>query len=282
MGQPVRTLDSPTRRRLVALLDAPVRVLDVGCRGGVADVWTAYGEHVHVVGFDPDARECARLAAGSPPWIRFVPQAASATPGPRALHVTVDPACSSLYPPGPVVDTHPALAVARPKRTTMIECTTIDAWCEAEQITFDAVKIDVQGAALDVLCGASRQLAAVIALEVEVEFTPIYRGQPLFADVDSHLRARGFDLWRLRHLVHYSEPDPPEVEVFDAQFFDDAGVPIPARGGRLFWGIATYVRRDVLLAPERRSRAQHARSAVVFEGLGLPDLAVRSARRALT
>jgi hypothetical protein len=35
-------------------------------------------------------------------------------------------------------------------------------------------------------------------VEVEVEFTPIYRGQPLFADVDRFLRGLGFLLFDLR------------------------------------------------------------------------------------
>ena len=56
----------------------------------------------------------------------------------------------------------------------------------------DYLKIDVQGAELDVLKGATRVLKDVLVVQTEVEFVPIYRGQPLFSDIDRFLRAQGF------------------------------------------------------------------------------------------
>ena len=40
--------------------------------------------------------------------------------------------------------------------------------------------------------------ASVVGVEVEAEFTPIYTGQPLFAEVDAFLRGLGFQLFDLR------------------------------------------------------------------------------------
>jgi hypothetical protein len=42
------------------------------------------------------------------------------------------------------------------------------------------------------LKGAQRLLEQVMIVHTEVEFVPLYEGQPLFADVDSELRRQGF------------------------------------------------------------------------------------------
>jgi len=56
----------------------------------------------------------------------------------------------------------------------------------------DFIKLDVQGYELAVLQGAEDALRGAVAVHTEVEFVEMYKGQPLFADVDAHLRARGF------------------------------------------------------------------------------------------
>ncbi|MHA1538950.1 MAG: FkbM family methyltransferase [Alphaproteobacteria bacterium] len=58
----------------------------------------------------------------------------------------------------------------------------------------DFMKLDVQGAELDVLRGASSLLDQTVCVHAEVEFVPLYKNQPLFADVDSFLRSEGFVL----------------------------------------------------------------------------------------
>jgi len=55
------------------------------------------------------------------------------------------------------------------------------------------LKLDIQGAELEVLQSGPRLLAeSVMALRVETEFLPIYKGQPLQKDIDGCLRAHGF------------------------------------------------------------------------------------------
>jgi FkbM family methyltransferase len=56
------------------------------------------------------------------------------------------------------------------------------------------LKIDVQGYELEVLRGAERLLAEVDFALIEASFAEFYRNQPLFDDIVSHLRARGFGL----------------------------------------------------------------------------------------
>jgi Methyltransferase FkbM domain len=68
----------------------------------------------------------------------------------------------------------------------------------------DFIKLDTQGSELEILQGGVRALAGVRCVEVEVEFNPIYRGQPLFYEVDAFMRGQGFVLWKLTNLVHYA------------------------------------------------------------------------------
>lgn len=47
------------------------------------------------------------------------------------------------------------------------------------------------------LAGAQRCLESVLVVHTEVEFVPIYAGQPLFGDIDARLRSLGFGFHRL-------------------------------------------------------------------------------------
>ena len=60
------------------------------------------------------------------------------------------------------------------------------------------MELDTQGSELEILRGADVLLRdSVLALQVEVEFAPMYTDQPLFGEIDSHLRGYGFSLFDL-------------------------------------------------------------------------------------
>jgi hypothetical protein len=67
-----------------------------------------------------------------------------------------------------------------------------------EELVADFLKVDVEGAALEVLVGAEETLRETLALEVEAELNPVFSGEALFPAVDSHLRERGWVLQGLR------------------------------------------------------------------------------------
>jgi FkbM family methyltransferase len=56
----------------------------------------------------------------------------------------------------------------------------------------DYLKMDAQGGELAILQGAHNVLKDTMIVHTEVEFVPLYKEQPLFADVDSELRQQGF------------------------------------------------------------------------------------------
>lgn len=219
-------------------------VLDVGARWGAEGAWYALGPLGTLVGFEPDPEEHARLAASAREGERFVAAALGAVDGPATLHVTREPGCSSLLPPSAdAIRRYPLLEVMTPVKDVPVTLTRLDTWAASAGVTDVAfVKLDTQGTELDILRGAGALLDRALALEIEVEFFPLYEGQPLFGDVDVYLRSRGLALWRLSHLVHYGERGARPLARTDVAVFDGVSSSFPAGSGRLAWGHAFYVR----------------------------------------
>ena len=78
-------------------------------------------------------------------------------------------------------------------KTVRVKTTTIDAM----GIKPDVLSIDTQGAELRILRGAAETLRNVLCVVAEVEFAPIYEGQPLFDEQMAFLRPYGFRLMEL-------------------------------------------------------------------------------------
>jgi FkbM family methyltransferase len=253
-------------------LDRPFVFADAGARCGVDDKWRAISPPVQIVAFDADENECRRLAQAETGLVRYEPVALGAKPGPATLYVTEQAGRTSLYPPdNTTVRAHPLLVGTDVVATPTVQLQTLDAWCKREHIDIDTLKVDVQGAELDVLRGSERQLRYIVMIETEVELNPLYLGQPLFADVDRFLRSAGFVLWRLGHLVHFGRDGlDSTTPIVDVQSFDSRGVPVAAQGGQIFWAHAYYLAGDVL---RYRVTERALRAAIAAEVLGFRDLA---------
>jgi FkbM family methyltransferase len=196
----------------------PFRLTVVDCGARSADLeekWSALDERVFIHGFDADEAECERLNRQSVN-ARFYPLCLSSTVGDADFHVTRAAHSSSLYPPAKTVtrwksglDGKTAFRTAEyfdVVDVRRVRTTTLSAWADAHGISdIDFIKLDVQGAELDVLRGAGPLLGQAVGMEVEVEFVPLYEGQPLFADVDGFARQQGFCFYDFlfTHTGHY-------------------------------------------------------------------------------
>jgi FkbM family methyltransferase len=78
------------------------------------------------------------------------------------------------------------------------------------------LKIDVQGAELEVLQGAERVLRQVQALEVELSFAPLYEGQALMPELVTRLHEAGFNLVAVEPV--FSDPESGELLQSDGLF----------------------------------------------------------------
>ena len=182
----------------------PLVLVDVGARGGLKRNWSAAERHLRLLGFEPDQREFSRLvesARGQEKTKAYFHIALHNRRGPISLHVAQDRGLSSIFEPNRAfLDTFP-----EPERFNITDVQQVDAdyldnQLRAHNISdIDFIKADTQGSELFVLKGAREALAgSAVGVEVEVEFTPIYKDQPLFAEVDTYMRSLGYFLFDLR------------------------------------------------------------------------------------
>jgi FkbM family methyltransferase len=81
----------------------------------------------------------------------------------------------------------------------------------------DLFKLDLQGYELEAFKGARSVLQRTKIISTEVEFVPLYDGQPLFGDIDVFLRAEGFRLLNIYEL--YTQPNG-QLTVGDATYLN--------------------------------------------------------------
>ncbi len=111
----------------------------------------------------------------------------------RPFYMTQHPVCASLYKPNDgFIGRYNNMEIASLKSTSTIRTVSLDYFSSKNNLgPVDFIKIDVQGAELDVFEGGVSTLNNVIAIVCEVEFVPQYENQPLFGDVCGFLAGQG-------------------------------------------------------------------------------------------
>lgn len=258
----------------------PLVIVDVGCRWGFADKFIVENDDVEmkIYGFDPDAEECKRLENiySEQKNITLVPVGLAEELEEKVLYLTKEPACSSLYKPNTrLTQKYPALDCAKEVEQITVNVSTLDIWAKEEKLNYiDYIKIDTQGAELSILKGGENILSTMRFLEIEVEFNPIYDGQPVFSDVDHYLRKHGFVLWRFSNLVHYSQNEESNIILgTDTINYDQHRLEHELRGGQLYWADAFYIKKDIVDTKyDKDSQSEIVRDAKIAKMLGFLDL----------
>lgn len=189
------------------LLDQPVptvKICDVGAMthglGSEPHHRLIDNQAAVLIGFEPDEEERlkAEEAYGAPHKIlpNFVGRGGQATFY-RCGHAMT----SSLYPPNSALLSHfQKLAnFTQVTDVSVVETVRLDDIGAVSDT--DYLKIDVQGAELDVLAGAPQLISQACVIESEVCFVELYEGQALFADIDACLRQAGFQFHRFTDLA---------------------------------------------------------------------------------
>lgn len=101
------------------------------------------------------------------------------------FHVTSNGQSSSLLPLSLHKQRYPDISVTA---THVVETTTIDAL----DVNVDFLNLDIQGAELEALKGATRTLEGVRWIYTEVSTEQLYEDQPLHDQLTEWLAARGF------------------------------------------------------------------------------------------
>ena len=144
-----------------------------------------------IMGFEPNAQECERLNREYGEPHRFFPHFIG-DGQPATFHETNWTLTGSLFEPNtPLLEKFQNLAeLTTPVATHPVSTTRVDDISEIEDVDF--IKIDIQGGELAVFQNAPRLLSGTLLIQTEVEFVELYKGQPMFADVDTFLRGNGF------------------------------------------------------------------------------------------
>jgi FkbM family methyltransferase len=156
-----------------------------------------------VHGFEAEPGNLARAKALLERYgkrVELVPAAVSDVRGTATLNVNSDDGTHSLLEIG-ALEHWRGHAVT--KQRIQVDCVALDGYCEESGISsIDILKIDIQGAELKALLGARRLLEArrIRLIAAEVEFQPLYKGQPLYEDVALWLRSVGYGLVGLYDL----------------------------------------------------------------------------------
>jgi FkbM family methyltransferase len=252
----------------------PLTLVDVGARGGVKHDWQAARRHLRVLGFEPDRREYDRLVAAARSTgsrDAYFNVALHDRRGSIPLYLARDRGLSSIFEPDRAfLDAFPEAHRFDLEEVENVEVDTLDDQLATRRIDdVDFIKADTQGSELFVLKGASQALArSALGVEVEVEFTPIYRGQPTFADVDAFMRGLGYLLFDLKPCYWKRA----------------AGWTLGGPYGQIVWADALYLRsvpglRDALAAmPHERRRSKVLRAISVALLYGYADYALELSR----
>lgn len=202
--------DLPISRHLAPLLDGPIVVVDVGARdAGPHSPWTAL-PRLRTFGFDPDRAEVERLnATGDTDYFAY---AIGSHGGPQTFYENNAPGGGSFYPQNRAItdrwkfenvdgQKRDARDYFYPTTSREILVTQLDAWAHVQGIpAVDLIKLNIQGAELDALRGGEKLLSTASAVFLEVSFVESYIGRPMFADVDTYMRAAGFEFFDLLML----------------------------------------------------------------------------------
>lgn len=135
--------------------------------------------------FEVDPELCMRLNSKAINGLVYHPVALGRREEERPFYMTNHPMCASLYKPNErLIERYNGMEVAMLKAVSTIKTVSLDYFARENNIgPVDFIKIDIQGAELDVFQGGTSTLKDVVAIVTEVEFIHHYENQPLFGDV---------------------------------------------------------------------------------------------------
>jgi FkbM family methyltransferase len=206
----------------------PLRIVDIGASGRFHPRWRKTTAEIQAILFEPDPRAYDRLESKASHHYVPLNSALSDRAGHADFHLCRKQDVSSLYLPNlELLQRFPDVEKFEVVNTIKIFTDTLDNQLRRAGIdSVDFLKIDVQGHELPILRGAIKTLRAVIGLELEVEFVELYKGQPLFPELQSSLTQMGFELfdlkrefWKRRDARNYGNHVKGQLIYGDALYF---------------------------------------------------------------
>ena len=188
-------------------------IVDVGARGGMDEELIAIAWACSVYGFEPEPAEAAHLqevADQRRKSVKVLPYAVGGYSGRSTLYLPESEQGASLLRHNPdMVERFGYENLHIVRKEISVETVTLDSLRESGSLpSVDYLKIDIEGAELDVLKSGRSVLNDCSVLKIECSFLPQRISQPLIWDVAPFMIDAGFDVvgildihrWRRRPL----------------------------------------------------------------------------------
>ncbi|WP_027150988.1 FkbM family methyltransferase [Mesorhizobium sp. WSM2561] len=155
--------------------------------------------------FEPLPENFTKLRAVAEQEPRIIPvnMAVSSKAGTASFHVAALPDASSLFSARSTGSTFDKYTTE--KDVIEVSVITLDGYCERESVNnIDILKMDAQGAELEILKGAENILGSkkIKLIYSEVNFMRIYDGSCLFHEVTAHLEKLNYRLHAIYNQHH--------------------------------------------------------------------------------
>jgi FkbM family methyltransferase len=193
-------------KAISAILDGDdVIIADIGAANGLPENLRPLAGIARILFFEPD-REAAKvlqreLVESGHAGAQVLAVALAGTDGPRSFYITNVPTGSSLLKPGSeFFHTFGNPDYFYPVREVTVETRRLDGVLAENQLPrLDFLKIDTQGAELEILQGLGRVFTdQTLCVELEIGYPGSYVDQPGFGQLDAMITEAGFYLFDLR------------------------------------------------------------------------------------
>jgi FkbM family methyltransferase len=247
---------------IASLIEGPLVVVDVGAQSlhGESHVYSplyALGLDVRVVGFEPIAERASARRAEENGRDTLIIEAFVGNGEELTFHENSSSGASSLLPlDAEVCSSFMSLTALRTNSRQQVRTSRLDDLL-GDIRAVDFLKMDIQGFELAALQGARSVLGRTAVVQCETEFVPIYSGQPLFSEIEVHLRAQGFDFLDF-HAPAYRAPVVPSGHI---------------RNEQLLWADAIFAAR-VATASNRALLAQAVIAIALYRKLSIGERAL--------
>ena len=169
-----------------------LRLLDVGAAEQIQPRWRRVSRCLDYIGVEPDARSRMELLADQQGTATYSILETALNDG-RSSHIYLNLCHKATVSSSLAPDTQWLQRFPDPDRFDIVETVEIRA-ASLDSLSVpnvDFMKLDVQGGELSILRGGTEVLSNCAGVEVEVEFAPIYKDQPLFGEVCEYLTGCG-------------------------------------------------------------------------------------------
>lgn len=145
----------------------------------------------HVTGFEPQHEALLKLQRKKGPRECYLPYAVGDGDA-HTLNICRGSGMTSLFEPDPAtLDLFEFLKpFAQVIERVLLQTRRLDDISEIQHVDF--LKIDIQGGELAVFKGGKAKLTETVAIQTEISFVKLYKGQPDLGDIDLELRSQGF------------------------------------------------------------------------------------------